>query len=134
MSSSEVMVTITAHEVEFKDQEQMNLELFMHFSGKGWSFSHDEKTPNGTPLVVYFDKVLKFAGGESGKPTDYAQTYADWSEQTSSIISKYMTGGILVLQFVWEQERVTYHILKPNFVESLQPEEIFNYYLAAKGY
>ena len=131
MSSSEVMSTVAQWGAKFDNQEMMNLEIFMHFTKAGWNFSHGELTPGGTPLVVYFDKVLKFAGLESGKPTDYANTCADWTSEASGIISKYMTEGTLVLQFIWEQERVTYHVVRPSSVKELSPYEIFDRYIPA---
>lgn len=130
MSSSEVMRTVYMHRAAFDNPLAMNKEVYEYFKKIGWDFNGAELTPDGTPLVIYFDKVLKFMGGETNKPEDFAQTYADWTPQVSYIVAKYMIDGHIVLQFVWEQERVVFHVLSPGRTEIVEPEELFNKYIS----
>ncbi|MNR87671.1 hypothetical protein D3C72_185700 [compost metagenome] len=130
MSSSEVMRSIFVNRVAFDNPLGMNKEVYEYFKGVGWDFNGAELAPDGTPLVIYFDKVLKFMGGEVSRPEDFAQTYSDWTPQVSYIVAKHMIDGHLVLQFVWEQERVVFHVLSPGRAEIVEPEELFNKYIS----
>jgi len=121
------MSTVTADGVVIKDAMALNAEITRFFEKAGWSFSHDTKAPDGSPEVCLFtDNVLKFAGYESGKPVDFAQTCGDWDQQTSEIVAKWMSAGIIIQQFVWEQERVYFHVIRPGKVIYKDPRLMFD--------